>query len=77
MQDLSGRLARLEGMVLEMASQLMPILAGICSSPKPSVQIEPMQEEPALTIFVATETGSQGQGERTVPKRWWSKLWSF
>jgi general secretion pathway protein A len=75
--ELSARLTRLEGLVLELTSQLVPLLAGVCSSPKPSVQIEPRQEEPALTTSVAAETGSQGQGGRTVPKRWWSRLLGF
>jgi general secretion pathway protein A len=72
--ELSGRVTRLEGMVLEMASQLVPILTKLLSNP--STPGSP--ELPELESMTPTTPNNKSTSSSNMPeagKGWWSKLW--
>jgi general secretion pathway protein A len=75
--ELSGRITRLEGLVLEMTSQLVPVLMKFMVSSAPA---EPTQlaanftPDPAIPPHDATLTPES----LAEPKRgWWSRFWGF
>jgi general secretion pathway protein A len=72
-QDLSGRLTRLEGLVLEMTSQLLPALEKILSTPR-SLNLPKANEEGNAGRSV--EPSQEPPQEITPPlrKRWWSRF---
>jgi len=69
--DLSGRLTRLEGLVLEMSSQLMPVLIRILSEPVPPIP------EPSLTSDTPAleELPSPESSPHFKKKQWWLRIW--
>jgi general secretion pathway protein A len=73
-QDLSGRLTRLEGLVLEMVSQLVPIMAKICEKPS---QPEPVQisEAPSLPHTAFPEQKLTRDNSPRTRKSWWARFW--
>ena len=73
-QDLSGRLTRLEGLVLEMTSQMIPIMAKICATPS---QPEPVQvsEAPSRPHPVFPEPKLTRDNSPQTRKSWWSRFW--
>lgn len=74
-EDLSGRLTRLEGMVLEMTSQLMPVLTKFLSQ---SSAVEPVQPAPDNSLRQTCRPVKELDPENLspTPKSWWSRLWS-
>lgn len=71
--ELSARLTRLEGLVLEMTSQLVPALMNVLPQPQPS---EPVSR-PGFPISPgAVDAGDLRHPESVAPKSWWSRLWS-
>jgi general secretion pathway protein A len=73
-EELSGRLTRLEGMVLEMTSQLMPVLTKILSQ---SSAVESVQPAPDKTLLHTWRPVKELDSENLspTPKSWWSRLW--
>jgi general secretion pathway protein A len=69
--DLSGRLTRLEGLVLEMSSQLMPVLIRMLSEPVPSIPAPSLiSDTPALDELPSPESSPHFK-----KKRWWLRIW--
>jgi general secretion pathway protein A len=72
--ELSGRLTRLEGLVLEMTSQLVPAISRILS--KASSSEKPVVEDNAALIeSESTDDISVPDDSPPPPKRWLSRLW--
>jgi len=73
-QDLSGRLTRLEGLVLEITSQMVPIMAKLSEKPSPP---EPVQvpEAPRLPRTVFPESELNRDKSPQTRKSWWSRFW--
>ncbi|MFI5330368.1 MAG: ExeA family protein [Desulfobaccales bacterium] len=70
--ELATRLSRLEGMVLEMTSQLVPVLTKFLEK-QPLDSIQPMPDNhmrPSSKTFEKIEPDDQPQSR----KRWWSRL---
>lgn len=72
-QDLSGRLTRIEGLVIEMTSQLVPVLAQFMSKRLPTESGQLPEDHVALTPSPESEPDQ----ERLEPpqKSWWSRWW--
>jgi hypothetical protein len=71
--DLSGRLTRLEGLVLDMTSQLIPILGNILE--KPSISgIQGHHQDTLLTQGDVSDSPAKVNGA-DIGKGWWSRLW--
>jgi general secretion pathway protein A len=72
-QDLSGRLTRLEGLVLEMTSQLVPVLAQILEKPLPPgfVKSSPEDSVPHTTF---PEQKLELDHLPHTRKSWWSRI---
>lgn len=71
--ELSARLTRLEGLVLEMTSQLVPVLTNFLSKPlppEPALPSEDIMRHPA-----PAEEEPHPENQPPVPKSWWSRLW--
>lgn len=69
--DLSGRLSRLEGLVLEMTCQMMPALNKILqSSPESEEGLHAKNGHMAIPITPPEPAA------RPAASGWWSKLWS-
>jgi general secretion pathway protein A len=69
--DLSARLTRLEGLVLEMTSQLVPALNKILqSSPKSEEGLQAKDGHTAVSV-----TLPEPASRPPASKRWWSKFW--
>jgi hypothetical protein len=74
-QDLSGRLTRLEGMVLELTSQLMPVISAVLSNPASPMPKQPICREDADKINSPTHEGSQSQDVVPLaPVKFWKKF---
>jgi len=73
--ELSARLTRLEGLVLEMTSQLMPALTRFLAKPSTS---EPHPRQEILDPIGVKPNKEALVSEDSAPtiKRWWSKLWT-
>jgi general secretion pathway protein A len=72
--DLGARLTRLEGMVLEMSSQLVPILTKLLSNPatpRSAALPELENRTPATPQNKSTSSNRESQPG----KSWWSKIW--
>jgi general secretion pathway protein A len=74
--ELSARLTRLEGLVLEMISQFIPTLNKFLEKP---VSSEPLLPQENLDSSMIKDHPSSPISDTTTPlnKRWWAKLWSF
>ncbi len=68
--DLSARLTRLESLVLEMTSQMMPALANLARSSLKS------QDDQAFVAVNPPEPADQQEFGKANPKSWWSNFWS-
>jgi general secretion pathway protein A len=86
--ELSGRLTRLEGLVLEMTSQLMPALTQVLLKKPPLAEAPPRPEEPVEASSWQGEEVNQGVDHpldsekpldekqmRTPLRGWWAGLW--
>ncbi|MBU4231301.1 MAG: AAA family ATPase [Proteobacteria bacterium] len=73
-QDLSGRLTRLEGLVLEMTSQLVPIMTKICEKPSQREQVQ-VSEAPSSPRPVFPEPKLTRDNSPPTRKSWWSRFW--
>lgn len=74
--DLSARLTRLEGLVLEMTSQLMPVLMKILVSPSPAESFQLPEDygtnpAPALEESPVSETLPAARESR------WTRFWKY
>jgi general secretion pathway protein A len=72
--DLSGRLTRLEGMVLEMTSQMVPIMAKICEKPSQPEQVR-VSEAHSLPHTAFPERELNLDNSPKTRKGWWSRFW--
>ncbi len=72
--ELSGRLTRLETLVLEMTSQLLPVITKILSEPQP-VSTEPVMAEKALADSNHTSDEIPAPLQPPPTKHWWVRLW--
>jgi hypothetical protein len=73
--ELSARLTRLEGLVLEMMSQMVPILAQFLEKALPSESVKPSPEY----SMPPTPFPDQKLDLDTPPptrKSWWSRFWN-
>jgi len=72
--ELSGRLTRLEGLVLELTSQLMPAIARFLSqSGIPENPPIPLEEEDLNAMHIMSEP--EASLASPTEKRWWSRFW--
>jgi general secretion pathway protein A len=73
-QELSARLTRLEGLVLEMTSQLVPVMTAFLTR---SVQPEPGQpsDEPIMPQSFLVSEESELDKPAASRQSWWSRLW--
>jgi len=74
--DLSGRLTRLEGLVLEMTCQLVPVLTKFMTSPLPAESLQ-LPEDFNPTPSKAPEASFSPESLPESRKSWWSKLLKF
>jgi general secretion pathway protein A len=72
--ELSGRVTRLEGMVLEMASQLFPVLTKVISS-QSSLDSRSQKELSTKSIPNDTPEVTAPPNPQAEQKSWWSKFW--
>lgn len=72
-RELSGRLTRLEGLVLEMTSQLVPVLTEIMSKGPTHDSIQP-SAEPDLPYTLEPSPEPDLNDSPPTRKRWWSRL---
>jgi general secretion pathway protein A len=72
--ELSGRLTRLETMVLEMTSQLLPVITKVLSEHQ-SVSPEPLLAEKAPADFHHTGDEIPAPLKPAPKKKWWVRLW--
>ena len=72
--DLSGRVTRLEGLVLEMSSQLVPVITKILCEPPP-VPPEPMIAETAFIDSPPPIEDIPEPLDQAPKKNWWVRLW--
>jgi general secretion pathway protein A len=71
--DLSGRLTRLEGLVLEMTSQLIPALSNILDKPSSSgIQSQPRDN---FSLQGDADDSPSDLNDSTPSHRWWSRIW--
>ena len=75
MEELSARLTRLEGLVLEMTSQLVPVLAKFCEKPSQPEPVQPSPEAPSLPHTVFPEQKLDLDNPPQTRKSWWSRFW--
>jgi general secretion pathway protein A len=73
-QDLSGRLNRLEGLMLEMTSQMIPLMAKMGEKPSPPEPVQ-VSEAPSLPRLVFPEPRSACNNSPQTRKSWWSRFW--
>ena len=74
MTDLSGRVTRLEGLVIEMTSQLVPVLSGLLAKPVAPESLRPLDQH----CPPPNSSGSQASNSdksTIIKKSWWSKFW--
>ncbi len=71
--ELSARLTRLEGLVLEMTSQLVPVLAKFLSKPLPFESVH-LPEDPTLRTAIPAEK-SDPENLAQPRESWWSRFW--
>jgi general secretion pathway protein A len=69
--ELSTRLTRLEGMVLEMTSQLVPVITKFMSTPISKEPLETPEDNSMMALSNAEESPSQESMPQSI-KRWWS-----
>jgi general secretion pathway protein A len=73
--DLSGRLTRLEGLVVEMTSQLMPALSQMMAKPPPREMPAP-QKTPVPREEPSSHESQAPKDAAPAPRRCWWKLWA-
>jgi hypothetical protein len=71
MEELSARLTRLEGLVLEMTSQIIPALTQILRTSTKSEEVLTVEDGQMANATRSPEPASPLSPE----KRWWSKFW--
>lgn len=74
LQDLSGRLTRLEGLVLEMTSQLMPVLIRTLSQQSPDEPGEITKIAELAKPDITPEKSPDQGGWRPRRRHWWGKI---
>jgi general secretion pathway protein A len=74
LQELSARLTQLEGLVLEMTSQLVPVLTALLSKPQLSETAASPVDWKAQNSIYAAEPQSSGNAP-TPRRKWWSRFW--
>ncbi|MBM4301151.1 MAG: AAA family ATPase [Deltaproteobacteria bacterium] len=74
-QDLSGRLTRLEGMVLELTSQLLPVITTVLSNHTPTLPKQPICHDDADKINPTTHEEPQSQDVVPLARgKFWKKF---
>jgi general secretion pathway protein A len=73
--DLSGRLTRLEGLVLELSSQLVPIISKILSEPVNPVPELPLKSDAPDSELPYHEELLPPESLPPVKKSWWQRIW--
>jgi general secretion pathway protein A len=74
--DLAARLTRLESLVLEITSQMMPALTKIMHKSSKSENILPSTDDQAPVVVAPLEPTTPQEDEKVYPKGWWSRFWS-
>lgn len=74
--DLSGRLTRLEGLVLEMTSQLVPVLMKFLPPPAAAEPFLPPADDHLPAAQFAEDLSSPA-ALPTPKKSWWARFWNF
>lgn len=74
--DLSARLTRLESLVLEMTSQMMPALTKIMHKSSKSGNVLQSTDDQTPVAVAPLEPATPPEDEKVYPKGWWSRLWS-
>jgi hypothetical protein len=72
-QDLSGRLTRLEGLVIEITSQMVPIMTKLGEKSSPPEQVQ-VSEAPSLPHTVFPEQKLNLDNSLQTRKSWWSRF---
>ena len=72
--ELSGRLTRLEGMVLDMTSQLLPAISQVLSKASNSDRVA-IKDNSGFIDDKTRDAGSVPDDSPAPPKRWLSRLW--
>jgi general secretion pathway protein A len=74
--DLSGRLTRLEGLVLEMTSQIVPVLMKFLPSTLPAESLQPPEDYG----MISSDTPEASFSQESLPqpkKSLWSRFWGY
>ncbi len=74
--DLAARLTRLESLVLEMTSQMMPALTKIMHKSSKSGNVLPSTDDQTPVAVAPLEPATPPEDEKVYPQGWWSRLWS-
>jgi general secretion pathway protein A len=74
--DLSARMTRLEGLVLEMTSQLVPVLMKFLASPLPA-EPPPLPENLLTPQAIGPEVALAPEILPEPRKGWWSRFWGL
>jgi general secretion pathway protein A len=72
--ELSARLTRLEGLVLEMTSQMLPVLVQLTGKPAPAEPLVPVPDYPEPDAVYREEDRDWDDPPQT-RRGWWSRLW--
>jgi len=76
--ELSGRLTRLEGLVLELTSQMVPILTQLLMTKTPPFEPVPTPEDLRVAKTSYADQAPDPDPSGTLPENrpgWWSRLW--
>ncbi len=72
--DLSGRLTRLEGLVLEISNHLLPLITDLLSKIEVKTPVVPLASEAADQIDSEEAAVVRSENEPTQAKAWWSRF---
>ena len=76
LSDLSARLTRLEGLVLEMTSQLVPLLTKFMTSPLPAEALQPPEDITMIPSEAEVAVAFPSSNKESEPRKsWWSRFW--
>ena len=74
-QDLSGRLTRLEGLVLEMTSQMIPAISQLLQQGQPE-KVTHQENQPNVPAPEESFLSPPTEPTAMSSKRWWSHFWT-
>jgi general secretion pathway protein A len=74
--DLSGRLNRVEGLVIEMATHIIPALTTTMEKLTTAGEEVPKRDDPGGEFAALNQPELNDQNETRYVKHWWSRFWS-